>query len=404
MRNPDIEDLESRVSSRLQLLRAKKLERTLRVPRGVDLSSNDYLCLSTHPRVKQAMADAVIRHGVGSTGSRLLRGHRTAFTDVEQQFATFKGTERALYFSSGYLANLAVLTTFAEAGDVVFSDERNHASVIDACRLSRADRVIFPHNDADALEQYVRLKTDSTQPTHARQRFIVAESLFSMDGDIAPLPRYAELCRRTGATLIVDEAHAVGIYGHRGTGLIEHFGLDPNACLSINTAGKALGAAGAFVAGPRWAIEYLIQRARPFIFSTAPPPAIAAAIAASLDVLASEPERRAGLASRVARLYDALESGGFVFPCQRAHILSIVVGTNDRAIASAEALQAEGFDVRAIRPPTVPDGTARLRVSMNAGVEDEAIDRFASALIGVLRRLSCVSASSAASAAENFPA
>jgi 8-amino-7-oxononanoate synthase len=369
---PD-DSLEARVLARLRVIRGHQLERTLRPPSGVDLSSNDYLGLSTHPRLTQAMADAVLRDGVGSTGSRLLRGHRTAFDDVERQFAAFKGAECALYISSGYLANLAVLTTFAEKGDVIYSDERNHASVIDACRLSRAERVIFPHNDVDAIAEKVG------------HDFVVVESLFSMDGDIAPLQRYADICRRTGATLVVDEAHAVGVYGARGSGLIEHLGLDPNGCISINTAGKALGVAGAFVAGPAWAIEYLIQRARPFIFSTAPPPSIAAALAASLDVVAAEPEHRARLASRVSRVHDALEAHGFVFPCQRSHIVPIVLGDNDRALAAAGALQAEGFDVRAVRPPSVPEGTARLRLSINAGLDDETIDRFASALARVFK-------------------
>src|SRR5689334_3964050 len=303
---PD-ETLEARVRTRLREIGDRGLQRTLEPPSGVDLSSNDYLGLSRHPRLKQAMADAALQEGVGSTGSRLLRGHRAAFDHVERRFAEFKGTERALYFSSGYLANIAVLTTFAEKGDVVFSDERNHASLIDACRLSRAERVIFPHNDVDAIAERVR------------GGFVVVESLFSMDGDLAPLRRYADLCRTRRATLVIDEAHAVGVYGTRGSGLIEQLGLDPNACISINTAGKALGVGGAFVAGPAWAIEYLIQRARPFIFSTASPPPVAAALLASLDLIASEPERRTQLASRVARMHDALETHGLVFPCQRSH-------------------------------------------------------------------------------------
>ena len=371
--------LDARIRARLVSIREADLERTLQPPSGIDLSSNDYLGLSTHPRLTQAMADAVLRDGVGSTGSRLLRGHRTAFADVEGRFATFKGAERALYFSSGYLANIAVLTTFAERGDVIFSDERNHASLIDACRLSRAARVVFPHNDTESLEEKVR-RIDG-------HSFVVVESLFSMDGDIAPLERYAAICREAGATLIVDEAHAVGVYGTRGSGLIEHLGLDANACLSINTAGKAMGVSGAFVAGPAWAIEYLIQRARPFIFSTAPPPAVAAALSASLEVLEMEPERRARLASRVARLHDALDACGLALPCQRSHIVPIVLGDNHRALAAAAALLADGFDVRAVRPPSVPEGTARLRISINAGLDDDAIDRFAAALARVFREI-----------------
>jgi len=394
------EHLDARIRARLAALREANLERTLQPPSGIDLSSNDYLGLSRHPRLTEAMANAALRDGVGSTGSRLLRGHRTAFADIESRFAAFKGAERALYFSSGYLANIAVLTTFGESGDVICSDERNHASLIDACRLSRAERVIFPHNDADVVEHEVRLKADTTYG----HRFILVESLFSMDGDIAPLERYADICRRSGATLVVDEAHAVGVYGTRGSGLLEGLELDANSCISINTAGKALGVSGAFVAGPAWAIEYLIQRARPFIFSTAPPPAVAAALSAGLDVVETEPERRTRLANRVARLHDALEAHGMALPCRRSHIVPIVLGDNERALAVAAALQAEGFDVRAVRPPSVPEGTARLRISVNAGLDDDDIDRFAAALARTFREIVLNSASSASSAVESFPA
>ena len=258
--------LGDRVRERLQSIRDEKLERTLRPPSGIDLSSNDYLGLATHPRITQAMAGAIGREGAGSTGSRLLRGDRAAFTDIERRFAEFKGTERALYFSSGYLANLAVLTTLPERGDFIFSDERNHASLIDGIRLSPAARVVVPHLGTDVIGQSI------AEHSPPGQIFFVTESLFSMDGDIAPMKQYAALCRLTGGMLIVDEAHAVGTYGARGSGLLEHVGLDANSYISINTAGKALGVSGAFVAGPAWAIDYLIQRARPFIFSTAPPP------------------------------------------------------------------------------------------------------------------------------------
>jgi len=392
---PDV--LAARVFERLEALRDDELERFLRPPSGIDLSSNDYLGLSAHPRVKQAMIEAIARDGAGSTGSRLLRGDRAAFTDVERQFAAFKGTERALYFSSGYLANIAVLTTLAEKGDVIFSDELNHASLIDAVRLSSASRVVFPHGDLAALEPLI------AEHSAEKQAFIVTESLFSMDGDVAPLEEYAALCRATGAALVVDEAHAVGIYGERGSGLLEASGMDANSCVSINTAGKALGVAGAFVAGPEWAIDYLIQRARPFIFSTAPPPSVAAALAASLDIVATEPERRARLASRVTRLYDALSAHGLAVPCDPSHIIPIVIGDNARTVAAAEALQAQGFDVRAIRPPSVPPGSARLRISVNAMLDDETIDRFAAALARVFRDVVLSSASSASSAVESVP-
>ena len=208
------ESLEARVLARLEALRAAGILRTLRSPDGVDFSSNDYLGLSNHPLLKERMIDAVRREGCGSTGSRLLRGQRESFTAVERTFARFKRTEHALYFSSGYLANIAVLTTFPEEGDVIFSDERNHASLIDAVRLSGVRRVVFPHNDVEALAGLVARHRGSGR------LFVVTESLFSMDGDMAPLVEYAALCRSVGAALVVDEAHAVGVYGVGGSGLI----------------------------------------------------------------------------------------------------------------------------------------------------------------------------------------
>ena len=367
-----------RIRERLHAIREGRLERSLRPPSGLDFSSNDYLGLSTHPRVVQAMVAAIEREGVGSTGSRLLRGEREAFAEIERRFAVFKGAERALYFSSGYLANLAVLTTFAEGGDVILSDSRNHASLIDAGRLSSAKRVVFPHKDVGALAQLL------SRPPSSGHMFVVTESLFSMDGDVPPLAEYADLCRRHGATLVVDEAHAVGIYGTRGSGLLEEHGVDAGHCISINTAGKALGASGAFVAGPVWAIDYLIQRARPFIFTTAAPPAMAAAIAASLDVIAAEPDLRSRLMDRVKRLRAQMSTLGLPVPSSFSQIIPVVVGENERAIDAAAALQAQGFDVRAIRPPSVAPGTARLRISINVTLTDEAIDSFVQALVAVI--------------------
>jgi 8-amino-7-oxononanoate synthase len=352
----------SRLRERLAAIDQAGLRRTLRPPSGIDLCSNDYLGLANHPLLKQRMADAVMAEGVGSTGSRLLRGERTSFACVEEKFARFKGTERSLYFSSGYLANLAVLTTFPEVGDVIFSDERNHASLIDGARLSRARRVVFPHNDVAALGRALR------EDIGEGQKFVVVESLFSMDGDQAPLAEYAALCGHVGAALIVDEAHAVGVYGERGQGLAG------DVFLSINTAGKAMGVSGAFVAGSVDAIESLIQRARPFIFSTAAPPAVAAALAASLEVIVSEPERRERLLARARYLRARLGLEG------DSPIIPVIIGENERAVAVARELQAAGFDVRAIRPPTVPAGTARLRVAVNQGLSEEVLDRFVTAL------------------------
>lgn len=361
--------LSDRLHKRLAEIEAGGLARSPCPPSGIDLCSNDYLGLARHPRLKRAMADAVLREGCGSTGSRLLRGERACFAQVERSFARFKGAERSLYFSSGYLANLAALTAFPEPGDVIFSDERNHASLIDGIRLSRARRVVFPHNDVDSLARLLRAEQQSQG-----QKFVIVESLFSMDGGEAPLAEYAALCRAHGAALIVDEAHAVGIYGERGSGLMEARGVLDDVFVSINTAGKALGVSGAFVAGAAGAIEYLVQQARPFIFSTAPPPAVAAALEASLAVIADEPERRERLLARARYLRARLGCAG----CSQ--IVPIAIGENRRAMAVARELQRAGFDVRAIRPPSVPAGTARMRVTVNEALTEGVLDEFVAAL------------------------
>jgi 8-amino-7-oxononanoate synthase len=318
------------------------------------------------------MAEAIAREGCGSTGSRLLRGDRECFAQLERRFAAFKNAERSLYFSSGYLANLAVLTTFTEAGDVIYSDERNHASLIDGILLSRATRRIFPHNNIGALTRLL------AEESGTGQRFVVTESLFGMDGDRAPLADYAALCRSHNAALIVDEAHAVGIYGPRGSGMLEETGAE--AFLSINTAGKALGVGGAFVAGPTWAIEYLVQRARSFVFSTAPPPPLASALDAALEVIEKEPWRRTQLLSRARYLRVRLAEAGIEVPAADSQIIPVVLGENERALQVAQALQQSGFDARAIRPPTVPPGTARLRVSVNVDLSEKTLDLFVAAL------------------------
>ncbi|MDR1989507.1 MAG: 8-amino-7-oxononanoate synthase [Acidobacteriaceae bacterium] len=367
-----------RIRDRLLALDSHNLRRSLRPPAGIDLSSNDYLNLSTDERVTRAFVEGAECDGVGSTGSRLLRGDRAAFHHVEEQFAAFKGTERALFFSSGYLANLAVLTALTEKGDVLFSDARNHASLIDGAKLSRAEIVVVPHNDLDALADLLR-----ATPCEG-VRFVVVESLYSMDGDLARLAEYRDLCRAMHATLIVDAAHAVGVCGASGSGAIEDAGIDANDCLSVNTAGKALGVSGAFVAGPAWAIEHLVQRARPFIFSTAAPPAVAHAIAASLRIIRAEPQRRERLRARAAYLRHRLNEAGIDTPAGLSHIISVVIGDNERTLTVAARLQSAGFDARAIRPPSVPEGTARLRLSVNAGLDEAVLDRFVRALVRAL--------------------
>jgi 8-amino-7-oxononanoate synthase len=380
--------LERRVRARLAGLEANGLLRSPRVPQGLDLSSNDYLKVSTDSRVVARFIEGAAREGCGSTGSRLLRGERECFATVERRFARFKQTERSLYFSSGYLANLAVLTTLAESDDVIVSDRLNHASLIDGMRLSRARGRVFPHNDVARLERILR------EDPGSGLRLVVVESLFSMEGDIAPLAEYAAVCQSAGALLVVDEAHAVGIYGERGSGLIEEAGIEGDVCVSVNTAGKALGVAGAFVAGPSWVIEYLVQRARPFVFSTAPPPAVADAIDASLTIIDDEPERRQKLRRLSRHLRQRLAATGVEVREGSSQIVPILVGDSDRAVNLARILQDQGFDVRAIRPPSVPPGTARLRVSVNTDLTEAILDRFSESLAAALPEVGVCSVAS----------
>ncbi len=372
--------LHQKIRARIDRLQSSGLYRRLQLPRGVDLCSNDYLQLATDPGLKVRMAEAVLAEGCGSTGSRLLRGERACFSAVEKRFAQWKGTEAALYFSTGYAANLAVLSTFLEEGDVVFFDRLNHASLIDGMKLGKAKKNIFPHADVNALQQYI-----ASTPAQG-QKFLVTESVFSMDGDLAPLQAYARMCRETGTALILDEAHAVGVYGAGGSGLAEEAGIEKDVFLSINSAGKALGVSGAFVAGPAWAIDYLIQCGRTFLFSTAPPPSVAAAIHAALDIIDQEPERRIRLRQLSARLRERIADAGVDVDRKGSQIIPVGIGENARAIKVATLLQAEGFDVRAIRPPTVPEGTARLRLSVNVGLSEAVLDQFAQCLVNALAK------------------
>ncbi len=355
-------------------LAARGLRRTLEEPSGIDLCSNDYLGFASHPRIRRRFSAAADSLGVGSTGSRLLRGHRASFRAVEERFALLKGTPAALFLGSGWAANIAVLSSFPESGDIVFSDQLNHASLVDGMRLSRAKRVIFPHCDAVALSRLLETERCSGQ------RFVVTESLFSMDGDVAPLRHYAELQERHGFVLIVDEAHAVGVYGATGSGLIEEAGCSGSVFASVNSAGKALGVCGAFVCGPAWAAEYLVQAARPFVFSTAPPPAVAEAIDEALSLLEKSGDLRSGVRQFGASLRKAIGADPGDSP-----IVPVILGGNQEAVRAASRLREAGYDVRAIRPPTVPEGTARLRVSLNALLAPKDLAEFASALNDVLK-------------------
>jgi 8-amino-7-oxononanoate synthase len=364
-----LDDHRTTLATALAELRAANLGRSLRLPAGIDLVSNDYLGLAEHPAVREAMRDALADGPAGSGGSRLLRGHHQAFDRLESRLARLSGSEAALFYGSGYLANLGVLPALAGPGDVVISDQRNHASLIDAVRLTKARRVVVPHADLAALERALH------EPRTGRA-FVVTESIFSMDGDLAPLAEMAALTDRYAGLLIVDEAHATGLYGTRGSGRVEALGLRERVLATIHTGGKALGCSGAWVACSTILRDHLVSHSRSFIYSTAPPPALAAGLLAAIDILAREPGRRLEVERKAALLRAELRAHGIPAPGGSA-IVPIVAGSNEAALRLQDGLQAEGFDVRAIRPPTVPVGTARLRVTVRYPTCDDDLRRFA---------------------------
>jgi 8-amino-7-oxononanoate synthase len=344
--------------------------------RLVLMSSNNYLGLASHPALGAAACHAIERYGTGAGSSRLIAGHADLHAEVEAKLATFKGTEAALLFPSGYQANVGAITALVGRGDHVFSDELNHASIIDGCRLSRATTHVYPHCKMQSLAAAL-----DEAPREGR-RLIVTDSVFSMDGDRAPLAELIEIAEHYHSVLMVDEAHAAGVLGPRGAGLADELGVGDRIPVHMGTLGKALGSAGAYVAGSRMLVDLLINRARSFIFTTGLAPASVAAAGAALDVVAAEPERRRALADNATYLRDGLRAQGFAVEGD-THILPVVLGGNDRTVAFASALRRHGVLVHAIRPPTVPLGTARLRVTpiaTHTGAHlDRTLDAFAAA-------------------------
>lgn len=358
----------------LAALEHQYLRRKLETPTGVDFSSNDYLGIAASGALLPAVAVPSVP--LTAPASRLLRGNTAEHEALERRLAVFKGMEAALLFASGYQANLGLLSTVIRPEDQVLSDRLNHASLIDGIRLSRASVHIFPHLDHVAVERILR------DGTGTRRTFLVTESLFSMDGDIAPLDRYARLADRHGALLIVDDAHATGVFGdERGSGLVERFGIADRVLAVTSTFGKALGAFGACVTGPRALIDYLVNHARPFIFSTAPPPLLLRMVDRALDVVAAEPERRHRVLRLANRLSSRLRIAGLGDPVHDSPIVPVRLGSSERALAVAREVREAGFDVRAIRPPTVPADTARLRLSVHATHREAEIDGVAEAIL-----------------------
>jgi 8-amino-7-oxononanoate synthase len=354
----------------LDALEAEGRRRRMRPPRGIDLVSNDYLGLADDPRLIERMRAALAHVGAGAGGSRLLRGHHDYFEASEERLAAFSGSEAALLFSSGYAANLGLLTTIMGRDDLVLSDALNHASLIDGIRMSGARKHVFPHLDLAAVERVLR----TPRP---RRTFIVTESVFSMDGDLAPLGELAYLADAHGALLVVDEAHATGLYGGRGSGRVEELGLRQRVLATVHTGGKALGSGGAWISGSRLLCDMLVNRARSFIFSTAPLPVLTAALDAAIEIVQAEPARRIEVHRKAELLRAALRANGADCGASASPIVPVMVGANDAAVALQEGLLAAGFDARAIRPPTVPAGTARLRVTVRYPIADEDLSRFA---------------------------
>ena len=331
------------------------------------LCSNNYLGLASHPALAAAAEAALREFGVGSGASRLISGSMRLHHLLEERLATWKGAEAGLLFPTGYHANIGVVTALVGRGDAVFSDALKHASLIDGCRLSGAEVVVYPHGDAAALGRLLAA-------SRARRKLVVTDSVFSMDGDIAPLPEICDLADRHGAYVMVDEAHGTGVLGATGSGAVEHFGLHGRVDVRMATLGKALGAAGAVVCAARPVVDLLVNRARAFIYTTGLPPAVAAAALAAVDIVQHEPERRAAMTRNAARLRAGLSGLGYQAPAGETPIIPVIVGESQAALSLSRRLLAERVFVQAIRPPTVPAGTARLRVTVMATHSDADID------------------------------
>ncbi len=371
--------MERRIARELDSLREQAQFRTLEIlddAAGLNLCSNDYLGLSLDPRLKQATIEAVARAArVGSTGSRLLSGNSREWEEIEAEFAAFAGTEAALYFGSGYAANIGLLGSLLRPGDTVFSDALIHASLIDGIRLSGAAKVIYPHGDLEFLEGALR---DSAHG--AGTRVIVSETVFSMEGDIAPLAALVALARKYDAAVVVDEAHATGAWGPEGRGIAAEMGVEREMLAIVHTCGKALASAGAFVCGGTALREHLINRARTFIFSTAMPPYFAGQIRAALALARAANTERAHLRAIASALREGLMAAELTCGTSVTQIVPVILGTNEAALHVAGELQRGGFAVKAIRPPTVRAGTARIRISLTSKVTLDDIRRLVSAI------------------------
>jgi len=385
-------DLTARLATGLAARQQQHLYRTRRVIDGaqdvelisdgkpqLSFCSNDYLGLANHPALIKAMQAGAERYGVGSGASHLVSGHSHAHHALEEALAEFTQRPRALLFSSGYMANLGVISALTTKHDTIHEDRLNHASLIDAARLSGATMRRYPHNDVDALA--TRLDKNSNG-----YPLIITDGVFSMDGDIAPLPQLATLVSKHNSTLMVDDAHGIGVIGKNGRGTVGHHNLSENDVpILVGTLGKAFGTSGAFVAGSEELIETLIQQARTYIYTTALPPAIAHATLTSLKLIEIEAWRREHLQTLIKLFKDGAAQLGFNIMPSNTPIQPLIIGDSDKALRISEALQQLGILISAIRPPTVPDGTARLRITFSANHTEKHIDQLLAALDKVIK-------------------
>ena len=344
--------------------------------RALLLCSNNYLGLANHPALREAASRAALDYGVGAGASRLISGSMRLHQTLEEQLAAFKSTAAALLFNSGYHANVGTITALVGKDDAVFSDALNHASIIDGCRLSHAQVFVYPHKDTAALDALLARNT-------ARRRLVVTDSIFSMDGDSAPLGTICEIAERHGAMVMVDEAHATGVVGPHGSGLVAAEGLQERVTVQMGTLGKALGTFGAFVAARRSVIDLLINTARSFIYTTALPPPVVAAAAVALRIAMTEDQRRERLMTNASQLHSGMRRIGLDVGVAPGHIMPVLIGDAVETMRLSEHLLAEGVFVQGIRPPTVPPDTARLRVTLMSTHTDDDLQR----ALGTFRRV-----------------
>jgi 8-amino-7-oxononanoate synthase len=375
--------MDATLSSELDRLTESGLRRTLAAvdPTLRDFASNDYLALAHDPRLARAATEALAHGPFGAGAARLISGTHPLHLELEAALASYKRTEAALLFGSGYLANIGAIPALVGPRDAIYADRLNHASLIDGCRLSRAEVRTFAHNDIAALADML-----DADRGNFRRRLIVVDSVFSMDGDLAPLCEIVPLARTYDAWTYVDDAHGTGVLGREGRGAASHWGVDGQIDVLMGTLGKALGTSGAFVAGSRTLIDFLINRARSFIFTTATPPALAAATLEALRIAEAEPERRIRVRDAARRLRSGLAALGYPLDGPSdSHIIPVPIGDADRTMQVGAALGARGFLVGAVRPPTVPAGTSRLRLTVSAAHAPADIDALLAALAEVTR-------------------